>query len=228
MCLGCKETDFELQSGHLIMEIEAKFIIPDEATFARLSDRADLGGHVLSAAQVKQVHDVYLDTTDQRLLRAGMTCRVRRKDGGAPLLALKSLGVAQGALHSREELETALPAHAGYDPTAWPLSPAQSLLLDLTQGAMLLPLFDLSQQRSVRLLLDDAARALIELSLDRVRYTAQADRVWLGLEAELLAEEARTLLDRIALDLETVWGLSPQPRSKFEQGLALVYPRWTL
>ncbi len=206
------------------MEIEAKFIVPDEATFARLARLKTLHGYRLAAAQIKHLHDVYLDTVAYDVLRGGYACRLRRKNGTAPLLALKSLSPASGVVHVREELENALHATCGLDYTAWPSSPAVVLLHALARGEPLAPLFELYQQRRVQVLLHPAGHPLIELSLDRVRY-AGASGEELGLEAELLAPDARPLLDQLAGELQTTWGLVPQIRTKFEQGLSLACPQ---
>jgi inorganic triphosphatase YgiF len=53
------------------MEVEAKFSVPDRATFERLSRLEELAGYRLEPAGVKQIRDRYLDTDDRVILRAG-------------------------------------------------------------------------------------------------------------------------------------------------------------
>jgi len=84
------------------MEIEAKFTIPDEETYLRLQQAEQLAGFKLSPAQIKEVHDSYLDTAGFAIRKAGYYCRAREYNGSR-LVTLKQLAGAQGAVHKREE-----------------------------------------------------------------------------------------------------------------------------
>lgn len=212
------------------MEIEAKFILPDEATLARLLNLEQLAGSPVGPARHVPTHDIYLDTPAYTLLAAGFSCRWRRKDDHGPILTLKSLNRGHGVLHRREEVETRLPADADWTPQHWPSSPAAALTLDLAQDAPLVPLFELHQERWVRLVGPDQHTPLIELSLDRVRFSSQSAPALLAMEAELLADAGEALLHALVAELQTVWQLTVDYRSKFEYGLALTQPallaRW--
>jgi cobalt/nickel transport system ATP-binding protein len=100
------------------MEIEAKFSLPDRATFDRLLQIEALAGCILSPARLKRVHDRYLDTASGGFLAGGYACRVRVDSAGGRLLTLKSLTPAQGLLHQRQEFEVSLPAQVDLDPAA--------------------------------------------------------------------------------------------------------------
>ena len=65
-----------------------------------------------------------------------------------------------------------------------------------------------------------------ELNLDRVRLCRETETTatYLELEAELLPGYSEEVLDQLAEELQTKWGLLPQTRSKFERGLALFGP----
>ncbi len=203
------------------MEIEAKFGIPDERTFRRLLETTTLAGFSLSEATLIKLHDRYLDTAGRAILAGGYACRLRRQDGRT-LVSLKGLGGAAGAVHRRAEYQVELTDPL--PPQEWPPGQARDLALSLGGGEPLLPLFELEQTRHCRLLYD-GDRAVAELALDRVEvYGADLRRPtisFLELEAELLADGSEEDLHRLVADLQTVWGLTPEPRSKFERALAL-------
>lgn len=207
------------------MEIEAKFSIADQATFQRLIEVQQLAGYGLSPARLKQNHDQYLDTADSAFLRRGFACRLRLDEGGGRVLTLKSLTPPQGALHVRQELEVALPPLAGLDMAAWPASDAAALAQEIGRGQPLRLLFDLRQERHQRLAAAAAGGPpLVELSIDHAHFSAAAQADCRGVELELLPAGDLAAVQAMAAELETRWGLAVQPRSKFEQGLALARP----
>ena len=209
------------------MEIEAKFSVPDRETFQRLQAAEELAGFALSPGQEEMVDDTYLDTADRQLLAAGYACR-RRKQGERLLLTLKELRTATGVIHRREELEVQLPfkraapSAEGEDPEAWPVAPARDRVISFVGGARLLPLFDMRQLRTARLMsVDD--RTVAELSLDQVQLTAErGELTYCELEVELLPHGAEDDLSIIAACLGEQWGLEPEPRSKFERAVAFL------
>jgi len=201
------------------MEIEAKFAVSEVKTFQRLQAADRLAAFALSAHQVKQVHDTYLDTADQLILAAGYAYRQREQEEGI-LITLKGLGSAEGAVHRREELETLLPAAA--PPAEWPASPVRERVLRLTGDAPLLPLFSLRQTRIVRQM-KRGKQTVAELSLDDVHLTiAGAEHAYLELEVELASKGAEDDMATIVTCLQDEWGLEPDPHSKFERALALL------
>jgi len=205
------------------MEIEAKFVVPDEATLQRLLDMRELGGLRLEPGPTKQVSDSYRDTADQAIQRGGYACRVRR-EGDKKIATLKGLGVAEGAVHQRVEHEVML--DAGEAPADWPASGARELALALTQSEPLIELFSLSQQRHTRTVhaavsTSEGDRLVAELSLDVVEmHTGDEVKATFELEAELASDGTTDDLALMVADLRDRWQLQPQPRSKFEQGLA--------
>ncbi len=204
-----------------MIEIEAKFSVPDRAAFDRLCQIDALAGYWLTATSVKQVHDRYLDTADRAFLRAGYALRLREKDG-ARIATLKELGGADpgSPIHRRAEHEVAVD---GADPATWPAGQARDLALRLSGGRPLHELFALHQERHLRLLRAGAASEfppMAEMSLDVVTANVGgAEHMYLELEIELLEAGAATDLAALADELRTVWGLAPEPRSKFERGL---------
>jgi CHAD domain-containing protein len=207
------------------MEVEAKFVVPDEGTFRDLQAAGALAGYELMASRVKRVHDTYLDTTGRLILAAGYACRRREQDDGV-LVTLKGLGAAEDAIHRREELEVLLPASA--PPMEWPASPVRERVLQLIGEATLEELFELYQVRNVRAISTGQQegreeQVVAEWSLDQVRVVAAGqEQTYFELEIELTGQGTEDDLAAIATCLQDAWGLRPEPRSKFERGLALL------
>ena len=209
------------------MEIEAKFAVLNAETFRRLQAADHLAGFALSAGQVKQVRDTYLDTAGRLILAAGYACRWREQDEGV-LITLKGLGGVEGAVHRREELQVLLPANTpptGWFDVAhhrWPTSPVRDRVLQLIGEAPLTPLFELEQTRTIRQVRQDE-RLVAELSLDQVRVAAGGqEQSYSELEVELAPQGTENDLAVIAACLQNEWGLEPEPQSKFERALALL------
>jgi inorganic triphosphatase YgiF len=205
------------------MEVEAKFSVPDRATFERLSRLKELAGYRLEPAGVKQIRDRYLDTDDRAILRAGYACRVRTR-GQEHVATLKGLGGAEagGAIHHRVEHEVAV---GGSDPATWPESSVRELTLEFSAGQPLHELVSLGQERHLRLLCADVpggVRQVAELSLDVVTPGLPNSHPYFELEIELLEQGSEADLHLLAQELRQTWGLRPEPRSKFERGLELL------
>ncbi len=201
------------------MEIEAKFVLPDVDTFQRLQTVDCLAGFTLSANRVKQVRDTYLDTAGRVILHAGYACR-RREESEGLLITLKGLGGAQGAIHRREELEVLVPSEL--PPAQWPPSPVRDRVLQLIGLAPILPLFELRQTRTVRLI-TQGERPVAELSLDDVHViVGNREHVYLEMEVELKSHGTEDDLSVIVDRLRDEWTLRPEPLSKFERALAFL------
>ena len=210
------------------VEIEAKFVVPDEAKLQRLLEMRELGGFRLKPGPARQVSDSYRDTADRAIYRGGYACRIRH-EGDKQIATLKGLGMAEGAIHQRAEHEVTLDggsSRLGEAPADWPASPARKLALALSQGEPLIELFSLSQQRHTRTVhaavsTSEGDRLVAELSLDVVEmHTGDEVKATFELEAELAPAGTLDDLALMVADLKDQWQLQPQPRSKFEQGLA--------
>jgi len=201
------------------MEIEAKFAVPDVATFQRLQAVKHIAGFSLSAHQVQQVHDTYLDTEERLILASGYACRCRETELET-LVTLKGLGRAEGAIHRRKELEISLSAYE--PPQDWPESPVRDLILQVTSGAPLISLFDLRQTRVFRRM-RHGELLVAQLSLDNVRVVARnRKRSHFELEVELAPQGTGSDIGEIVAYLQDEWGLAPEPHSKFERALAFL------
>jgi CHAD domain-containing protein len=201
------------------MEIEAKFAVPDVAVFQRLQAVEHVAGFSLSAHQIQQVHDTYLDTDERLILANGYACRCRETESEV-LITLKALEKAEGAIHRRQELEISLPSYA--PPQDWPESPVRELVLEVTGGAPLIPLFDLRQTRVFRRM-SHGELLVAQLSLDNVRVIAgDRRRSHFELEVELAPQGTTSDMGAIVTFLQDEWNLVPEPRSKFERALAFL------
>ena len=199
------------------MEIEAKFAVPDVATFQRLQAVEHVAGFSLSAHQVQQVRDTYLDTEERLILASGYACRCRETESEV-LITLKGLGRAEGAIHRRKELEISVPGYA--PPQEWPESPVRDLVLQVVDGLPLIPLFDLRQTRVFRRM-RHGELLVAQLSLDNVRVvTGKRRRSHFELEVELAPQGTTSDMAAIVNYLQDEWNLVPEPRSKFERALA--------
>lgn len=206
------------------MEIEAKFAIPDGPTFGRVLAADTLAGLRVGPFRLKQAHDRYLDTADRTFLQGGFACRVRIWDGRR-LVTLKSVEPAEGALHSRQELEVWIEPDTDELPEQWPASAAAALARRLSRGQPLQSLFDAWQERHVaELARPEDGQGVAELSLDRVRLVEATQPEFLELEMELLPAGREEDLRALIGFLTREWHLTPESRSKFERGLAIVRP----
>ena len=202
------------------IEVEAKFIIPDSATFAALQELRHLDGFELKPSGTKPVVDCYLDTAGRHLYRAGFACRLRSvKD--KQIITLKSLAEAAAEIHRRQEIEEEIETRdfqAG-QPLKWPENDAKKVVVEIVGSALLQPLFTLYQTRYQYQVLW-RRQAVIEFSLDEVSLRNPAQVDYYELEAELLEPGSETDLTRFTAALRAVWPLQVETRSKFERALA--------
>jgi CHAD domain-containing protein len=210
------------------MEIEAKFAVPDEATYARLQDCGELAGFNVAPGPTVTNRDQYLDTVDGRFLAAGYACRLRA-EGDVYIATLKSLGTAGGAIHRRDEREVRM-AEAEPDPEQWPDGPARWLASELAAGERLQPLLALQQQRARRNVMD-GERLVGEFTADAVEVVLRGEATdgterYYELEIELKGDGTEADLERLSRELQEGWGLVPEPRSKFERALESLWARY--
>ena len=200
-----------------VMEIEAKFRIPNRQVYRELARWPSLAGYTVNPTGTVKVADRYFDTADGRVLAAGYACRLRAQQNTV-IATLKGVGGADGAVHRRDEQEVQLTTWMP-DPAGWPESPARRLALELTAGAALQSLFELTQSRSQANLLD-GTRVVAQLSLDAVRVVVgRRPALYYELEVELAETGAEADLDALVDELKNAWGLVPEGRSKFERAL---------
>ena len=200
------------------MEIEAKFAVTDTTVIEQLKIVETIDAFQIAPGKTVRVRDAYLDTRDRRLLAAGYACR-RRKQDGQLLITLKQIRSVEGAIHEREELEIVLPQDV--PPAQWSESPARTRVLGLIGDEPLRKLFELRQTRVKRDVLKDDL-VIAEWSVDDVRVSIGKESLQFAeLEIELKGGTEDDLA-RIAAQVQTEWGLAPEPQSKFERALSWV------
>ena len=200
------------------MEVEAKFLVPDEATLARLIEAASLAGCEVGPGASRRDQDTFLDTTDRRLLAAGYYFRRRETDDGVRF-TLKQLVAPTDGVMRREEIEALVAADV---PVAeWPAGELRERVESLTGGEPLEAMLTLSQVRVARVV-RRGRREVAELSLDRVTATApDGDRGWLEAEVEARGRGGDADVAALAAVLRDEWGLVPEGRAKFTRALEL-------
>ena len=200
-------------------EIELKYHLDDALARALLRERR-LAGYALTPFVLTTVVDVYYDTPDERVARAGYALRFRRK-GSKAELQLKSLAPAAGAWHRRRELH--IPTTHPQHPERWPDTPEARFLREVLGDRSLRPLFTIHQQRHEAQVLDESGAPFGLLSLDQVRWEVdgRSEEAW-EMEIELLPGGDEAQLRALADALQEVAGLHPQRASKYERGRALM------
>jgi len=202
--------------GRRVQELEAKLVVPDEATFRALGRVEAIGGLRVRPRATRLQQDTYVDTASLRLCRAGYGCRLRHV-GHRAFVTLKGLGGVTGALHAREEFERELD-----NPSIGALLRLEEepgpLVRRLTAGEPVARLFTVVTRRRLFDVLE-GSRACFEMALDRARFFGPGgEMVFLEVELESLDGD-RGLLENAAYELRRAYGLTASGLSKFERGL---------
>ncbi|MDQ2807427.1 MAG: CHAD domain-containing protein [Chloroflexota bacterium] len=196
------------------MESEAKFIVPDAATYAKLRRMPRPDAYRLGKPTVKTVQDRYVDTAEQHFFQQHIAARLREADGKL-LLTLKSFGdPPRGAIHRRSEVESVVPS---LDIATWPPGEVRAQAEEIAGHEPLRDLVRLTQTRVVALVTDEA-RLVAEWSLDEVLLDG-ADRPFYELEIELRPDGRQRDLRELSDWLMDKYGLRPQTLSKFERAM---------
>ena len=201
------------------MEIEAKFLVPDEATLAALETVDKLAGYEAAPGERRHDADTFLDTPDGAFLASGYYLRRREAEDGVRLTLKQLPGAQSGVLH-REELEMLVAADA---PVAeWPAGELRRRVEKTAAGRALSPILALRQDRLARIVRRDGAE-VAELSLDRVLVQAGGrDHAWFEAEVEARGEGGVDDVEALAAALRDDWGLTPETRAKFARAMELV------
>ena len=200
------------------MEVEAKFLVPDEETLARLQETAVLAGYDVAPGAERRDADTFLDTPGRRLLASGYYFRRRETEDGVRLTLKQLVAPSDGVLR-REEIEALVAADV---PVAeWPAGELRRRVESLTRGEPLEPMLTLSQVRVARVV-RRGRKEVAELSLDRVTAgTSEGDRDWLECEVEARGRGSDEDVAALAAALREEWGLTPEGRAKFTRALEL-------
>jgi CHAD domain-containing protein len=200
------------------VEIEAKYAVSDPTVFAALLELQALGGYALRPQGERHVTDHYLDTAHRDLLSGGFACRLREgEEEDRWLVTVKALGKAAGAVHRREEHESAIRPNA--PPDEWPAGPAREIVTRLSEGQTLAELLTIRQRRARRAVEQDE-RAVGVLSLDTVE-TDIGGRKRVSREIEIELTVTGTMDDLRAIGAALApYKLKAQSKSKFDRALS--------
>jgi CHAD domain-containing protein len=190
----------------------------------------DLDGLRIELLPTQQLHDVYLDTEDWRIFRAGFALRVRAKNGGFEA-TLKGLRSARDDVADRRELTEPL-AEGRASALARAAGPVASRVRDVVGVKALRKLFEVRTSReryAVRT--RDGDSAVAELALDEAHFSRRkghrSPMVLKRVELEAL-DRSCGALEGLAARLRADCGLQDATESKFAAGLhsaALEPPR---
>jgi triphosphatase len=173
-------------------------------------------GFELRPGPARRLHDIYFDSADWRIGRAGLVLRLRHQ-GKATVATMKDLAEATDGLRSRIEIEerleeTALPNVGG--------GPVTSRVRALLGAAALNPVLEVRTRRRPFFVERDGVR-LGEVTLDETAITSATLRRPLRLtrvEVEI-ADPDPSAFEGFVRALREECGLQPASLSKFEAGL---------
>lgn len=213
------------------MEIEIKLnvkpAIPGGPVlfFTKLTMLPQIAGLPLGGIRKAEIRDLYYDTEDGALAKAGIGLRSRLAEGGQPLITLKINQHHEGALTRREEFEEPLTqervdwvlAHIKEQIGEGPF-PAESFFSGKPAGS-LQPVLEVATARLARPVGNAA-----ELVMDMVEYPGLSASPYFDIEVESKSGKAG---ERIIRAVETelyslaAGDLAPAHVSKLERGLKL-------
>jgi triphosphatase len=206
----------------LPVEIELKYRPESLAAGERYLALDEIGGLAAARTRTRTQHleDLYLDTADGALARAGYAARLRAT-GSSTVISVKATNrrsTGRGPFR-REELEG--PADRSSAPGDWPASAARSLILELCGDAPLVELVTVRQVRRKREL--RAPDCVLEVSLDEVEVVLRSqvlDR-FVELEVELVRGDEAGLAS-VGRVLDADPALKTSRKSKLEAALSAV------
>lgn len=199
-----------------LIEVEWQFDAPELAAVRAWLGETPLPGFAVTPERIVEMRDVYFDTKDWAVYRAGFTCRVRSREGRAEL-TLKSMAEPEGGVRSRREITE--PLAECEDGPAMAAGKCGDMLRMLAGRHPIEELFTLEQRRQTYCL-SDATGALAEIALDETHVPGRnGDRSTLRrVEVEVTAEaqdRVRPFIDQ----LTSTCRLEPVRGSKFEAGM---------
>ena len=208
-----------------MVEKEAKFLVEDASEIAKSLESLRSDQWTLQALGVVEVYDRYHDTPDWQIFRAGWAYRWRDASEKRSM-ALKSVGLSEGTVQVREEVEQMV-AEFPSNGDVLPDGEVEQRLGFVDRNA-LRELFRIHNRRRLFNLRTDRG-ALIELAIDHaeVRASVPAGKDAPGRmsfkELELELKEGPEESFREAVEMvQQRFGLLPARLSKFDRGLQTV------
>jgi len=205
-----------------MMEIELKYAIPDKGVAEYIWQDSDLSEMEEEGSREKLTFKaVYFDTEDNVLISNDIAFRVRM-EGARVVASLKWNGKAEGALHTRQEINVPIDGEACLimpDPAIFKESEIGRLLIELIAGKQLLSVMEVGFLR--RRLRVDTIGSIIEVSIDSGDIvTDRGSAPLCELELELFSGQKDDLL-ALGEKLAKRYSLLPETQSKYARGLLL-------
>lgn len=168
--------------------------------------------------QSGQLHAIYFDTDDQALHRAGISLRIRRRNGKKAVQTIKAEGPQRGIVMDRGEWE--IPVDGKLDLSAAAGTPLERLVRDDEARESIKPAFSVETERKAFEAEFDGA--LIEVALDRAKASG-GDKATTFSEVELeLRQGNATALFALARHLSEATPLRLSTVAKSERGYRLL------
>jgi inorganic triphosphatase YgiF len=201
------------------MSVKAKFRITDPGVFWSLQTIDQLDQFTFSAPQFEEIEDLYLDTRKRRLLTAGYYCRQRMRTKGC-VISLIDIESQNKAGQPTQQWDVSLKGN-DQNPNNWPESQVRKRVLKISTNKKLNPIFRSMQTRITRLIYKEEL-LIARATLDHVTCNmAGDDQQFKTIKITMLIPDDENYLETITSSLQARWPLEYEPRSKFEQVIAL-------
>ena len=180
-----------------MIEIEAKFSVPNNAMFSKYVEYDRIGEFYLGQATSNHVVDNYLDTLDDAIWNAGYKMRVRNS-GEHSCITIKSANSTHHYFSVRREIEFELCSDPN-DILQWTNEEAINLVVPIVAGKPLNVKVELKQRRYVRdVFYDGFCIGLLSLDEVVVCHSGKELDEFHVLEVELAASDQLFALESIS------------------------------
>jgi len=202
------------------VEIELKFLLR-EGDPEKIGALAPVRRRARGAPQVERLVSTYFDTPERTLWHLRLAFRIRRT-GGAWIQTVKTKGVEERGILTRQEVEHAVVRnHPDFERLTG--SPFAEIFADEALRRDLRPLFTTDFERHAWML--HGEQGVIELALDRgVIRAGEREVPILELELELKAGQPAEI-HVLAAELAALLDMEKSTVSKAERGYNLLAPR---
>jgi inorganic triphosphatase YgiF len=180
-----------------VIEIEAKFSVPNNVMFSKYVECDRIGEFHLGQATTNHIVDNYLDTIDDDIWNAGYKMRVRNT-GEHSCITIKSASSTHHYFSVRREIEFELHSDPN-DILQWTNKEARTLVVPIVAGKPLNVKVELKQRRHVRdLFYDGYCIGLLSLDEVVVCYSGKELDEFQVLEVELSNSDQLFALESIS------------------------------
>ena len=203
------------------MEIELKYHVEKDTAEKIFQDEEILVIADKNSEETIDMHAIYFDTEDRRLSREGMTFRTRRENA-LYIATLKWNGTGANGLHEREEINVPLSGESEFNTPnmgVFEKSDIYETLKNVIGKRELLKRVEVKvTRRQIRI---DTGKSICEISYDEGKvFNNDKNAPISEMEIELYSgskEDMENFGEKIA----EKYGIFPENRSKFKQGLEL-------